>query len=75
MRATSLVLIGVSKIHFVLNICAYIPNLPTINFFNVLISVTIILCTDGSINNFVCLSVCLSVCQCNCLCSVTDGEK
>ena len=63
MRATSLVLIGVSQIQFVLNtcICVYIPNLRPI-VFNVLIAVTVILCTNGSTHNFVSLSVCLSVC-------------
>ena len=43
MIAISLVLIGVSQIHFVLNICAYIPNLHSINYFNVLITVTVFL--------------------------------
>ena len=52
MRATSLVLKGVCQILFVLNICAYIPNLHTTIFY-VLITVTVILCTNGSISNFV----------------------
>ena len=56
MRATSLVLIGFSQIHFVINMCAYL--IYTQLFFYVLITVTVILCTNGSINNFVCLSVC-----------------
>ena len=61
---------------FVLNISSYIPNLHTIIFFTVLIAITVILCTNGSINNFVGLSVCLSeiviVYVCVRACSATD---